>query len=165
MNPHASRALALVQSVYNGDPWHGPSIVATLRGVTAADALSHPVAGAHSIWELVRHVTAWTDEVAARLTGKSASDPGEGDWPEVGDSSDAGWKAALERLGASQGALAAVVASVPHDRWDRLVDDSRPADVASHSTCLQTLEGLAAHHAYHSGQIGVLKRAIERQRS
>src|SRR5262245_24212984 len=46
-----------------GDPWHGSPVKAILRGVTAAEAASRIVPQAHTIWELVLHMTAWKDEV------------------------------------------------------------------------------------------------------
>ena len=33
------------------DPWHGPSILQVLEGVTPEMAAAHPIPGAHSIWE------------------------------------------------------------------------------------------------------------------
>lgn len=44
---------------HHGDPWHGPGVADVLRGVTAAAAAARPIAGAHSIWELVLHLAAW----------------------------------------------------------------------------------------------------------
>src|SRR5260370_363081 len=78
---------------YAGDPWHGPSTVALLAGVTAEEAAAHPVAGAHSIWELVLHMTAWQNEVRKRLAGKPATFPSEGDWRQPAECSADAWAA------------------------------------------------------------------------
>jgi uncharacterized damage-inducible protein DinB len=164
MKTRGSRALDLVRSIYDGDPWHGSSIVGLLEDVSASDAAAHPIPGAHSIWDLVRHMTAWTDEVSARLSGRHAKDPDQGDWPEAGRAADPGWQTAVEALAASQRALADVVPTVPDTRWDAPVGDTRDASIATHSTHLETLEGLAAHHAYHAGQIALLKRWLESRR-
>jgi hypothetical protein len=64
-----------------GDPWHGPLLAAVLADVTADEAARRPIAGAHSILEIVLHVAAWTEEVGARLAGAPPGDPAEGDWP------------------------------------------------------------------------------------
>jgi hypothetical protein len=45
-----------------GDSWQGASIREILEGVNAREAATHP---AHSIWEIVYHVTAWV-----RLAGE-----------------------------------------------------------------------------------------------
>ena len=52
-----------------GEPWHGDSIQTLLNDVTADQARARPIAAAHSIWEIVRHLTAWTQEVRRRLAG------------------------------------------------------------------------------------------------
>jgi len=63
-------------------------------GVGLHDAAAHPIAGAHSIWELVLHVTAWTRVVACRLAGENADKPEEGDFPEVLEATAEAWDAA-----------------------------------------------------------------------
>ena len=85
----------LVERVVEGDPWHGPTVVALLDGMPARDAAAHVVPGAHSIWELVLHMTGWAREVQARLTGEAAGEPAGGDWPAVRDVSPAAWAAAV----------------------------------------------------------------------
>ena len=65
----------LVERVVEGDPWHGPNVVALLDGVSARDAAAEVVPGAHSIWQLVLHMTGWTREVRARLEGEAAGEP------------------------------------------------------------------------------------------
>ena len=56
-------ARGYVRVSFDGEAWHGPSLHEALDGCTADEARAHPVAGAHSVWELVRHVTAWADEM------------------------------------------------------------------------------------------------------
>jgi hypothetical protein len=46
---------------FAGDAWHGPSVLEILENVTASQAATRPIAGAHSIWELVLHIKAWND--------------------------------------------------------------------------------------------------------
>lgn len=40
-----------------GEAWHGPSVLESLAGVSADEAAAHPISGAHSIWEIVLHVS------------------------------------------------------------------------------------------------------------
>ncbi len=63
----AARLADLVERVVEGDPWHGSNVVTLLTGLSATDAAAHVMPGAHSIWELVVHMTGWTREVLARL--------------------------------------------------------------------------------------------------
>ncbi len=64
------RIRGMLRSVYRGPAWHGPSISENLKGIEAAQAASHPIPGAHSIWEIVHHVIAWEREVVQVLGGK-----------------------------------------------------------------------------------------------
>ena len=42
-----------LKRAFEGTAWHGPSVSEVLAGVTAEQAAAHPIAGAHSIWEIV----------------------------------------------------------------------------------------------------------------
>jgi len=138
-----------------GDAWHGPSIREILDGVSAGDAAAHPVSGTHSIWELLHHVTAWVRAVHQRALGHVCELDGEADWPPVRDASERAWAEAFERLRRAQGELfvtlntwsdADLTGPVPNREYDRA----------------HLLHGLAQHHAYHAGQMALLKRALER---
>ena len=64
-----------------------------LANVTAADAAAHPVAGVHSIWELVLHMAVCKRVVRRRLAGERINDlPPDEDWPSVTDTSEAAWR-------------------------------------------------------------------------
>jgi uncharacterized damage-inducible protein DinB len=156
MIPQAARALALVQDVHGGEPWHGFPTRRILDGITAPQAAARPGGGAHSIWEIVLHMTAWTREAEARLAGRAPGDPEDGDWPAPGGAPTAeAWQAARTALDRAQDSLAKTVGQVPDDLWAQRFDT--PVTV---KTRLETLEGLAVHHAYHAGQIAVLKRLV-----
>lgn len=152
--------LTRLRAVHGGDPWHGPSTRALLEGVTAGDAAAHPVAGAHSIWELVRHMTAWCQEAARRAAGGFRMEPEIGDWPAVTDTSDAAWQAAIRDLDAANEALVEAAARLSPEALARLVGEQRVPALGTGVTVSETLEGVVAHHAYHAGQIALLKRAL-----
>ena len=52
---------------FDGDAWHGDSLLEILQGVDAKKAAAHPIAGAHSIWELLLHLSAWDGAVLRRM--------------------------------------------------------------------------------------------------
>jgi uncharacterized damage-inducible protein DinB len=134
------------------DPWHGPSICEVIQDVTAAEAAAHPVAGAHSIWELVHHVTAWVRAIHLRVTGKSCELEGEADWPPVRDAKDAAWSAALEDLRRAQSDLLTTLRNM-RDADLLAVTPGRDYDLE------HLLDGLIQHHAYHTGQIALIRNA------
>lgn len=157
----AQRLADLVERIVEGDPWHGSNVVTLLDRLSAREAAERPVPGSHSIWELVLHMTGWCDEVRARLDGAPAGDPAPGDWPAVGDTSPAAWASAVTTLVDSHRTLAAAIRRAGDAVLETPVVDHRdPASGTGLSRYL-TLHGLVHHTAYHAGQIGLLRRALE----
>jgi hypothetical protein len=56
MSTELDRLDAQLEGSLAGGAWHGPSVLEALQDVTAEVAYAHPVAAAHSIWELVLHL-------------------------------------------------------------------------------------------------------------
>jgi uncharacterized damage-inducible protein DinB len=153
-----SRATKLAKHIHRtvkGPMWHGLALAQVLEGVTAECARAHPVAGAHSIWEIVLHITAWSDIARQRIKGQATGDPTpEQDWPSDSTSSDPAseWRLAVERLGESHRQLAADTRQLDDEQLDALV----PGLDYSASVLLH---GIIEHGTYHGGQIALLKKA------
>jgi uncharacterized damage-inducible protein DinB len=145
---------------YRGPAWHGNALAENLAGLTAAEAAAHPVAGAHSVWETVLHLSGWTSEVQRRLEGAAPGLPEEGDWPEVTDPSAGAWTLAIDRLGAAHEGLAAAVRRFPDARWSEPVGQVHDAPLGTGVTYAAMISGLLQHDGYHGGQIGLLRRAL-----
>ena len=143
-----------IRRSFAGPGWHGPSVKETLAGVTAAMAAKKPIAGAHSIWELVLHIEAWMKETARTLGGGTyVSLTGDQDWPVPGDATDTGWAAVLAGAETSHAALIAAVSE--------LSEDALCEKVAGQEFSLYgLLHGVAQHNIYHAGQIALLKKAV-----
>src|SRR5687768_14704897 len=97
--------LEQLDAAHAGDPWYGSSRTALLAGLTRADAAARPIQGAHSIWELLLHMTSWTREVTRRLAGAAPALPADGDWPDVGEVSDPAWDRTRSDLDAAHAEL------------------------------------------------------------
>lgn len=149
-----------VRVAHDGPAWHGPALAENLESVTAVEAATHPLPGAHSIWQIVLHLTAWTGEVGRRLGGGAPAAPAEGDWPAVGAVSEEGWRAARLDLQRAHRELAAAVARFPQSRWGDRVGDERDAPLGTGVTYAEMIAGLVQHDGYHGGQIGLLRRAL-----
>lgn len=52
-----ARIAGLLETSFKGDPYYGPSVLGALEHVTA-DVAARKIGKAHSIWELVVHLTA-----------------------------------------------------------------------------------------------------------
>jgi uncharacterized damage-inducible protein DinB len=136
-----------------GEAWHGPALRELLNGVSAPMAIAKPVPGVHSIWEILLHVTAWTEAVRRRLQGERAQLTPEEDWPAIGDTGAAAWSTTLNRLAQAHQRLLHELGQLPPDRLEEPI-------VQGMSSVYVTLHGLVQHHLYHAGQIAVLKKAL-----
>lgn len=138
---------------FRGGAWHGPAVAETLEGVDAATAAARPLAGAHSIWEIVHHLTTWNEVPLRRLDGERMEDVSDSrDWPPVADTSPAAWKAALAKLEAAHTALHARVRDLSDSQLEGPVAGSDP-------TVRGMLLGVLQHNAYHTGQMAFLRKA------
>jgi uncharacterized damage-inducible protein DinB len=149
----------------SGDPWHGPSIAALLADVTPGDAVAHPVAGAHSIIELVLHLAAWTREVVSRLRGNPPALPVIGDWPPCAGDAGSAWAAARRALDEAHAELVPIAERLSAGRLTERIGDLREPALGTGVTVAAMLAGLAQHNAYHGGQIAILKRALVARRA
>jgi len=141
-----------LQRAYEGEAWHGPSLKQILADVTAARAARHPLASAHTIWELVLHISAWESAVASRLAGRYVAEPDEGDWPAVTDTSDAAWQATLQSLDATHQRLHDAIRDFDPERLHRRLAEGR-------ESANYAINGVIQHTLYHAGQIVLLKKA------
>lgn len=149
-----------LHELYDGLPWHGSSIRTVLEGVGADTAASRPLPHAHTIWELVLHMTSWTREVASRVGGADAKDPV--DWPEPNvRGGNAAWESAKRDLGAAHAELEAKIAGLKPADLLRWVGDQRDPKLGSGLPVGTVIRGLMQHDAYHQGQIMILRRAAE----
>jgi len=153
-----------LRAAFDGQPWHGPSLAKVLSDVDPATCAEHPVAGAHSILELLLHLTAWTSEVTRRLNGAKPGEPEEGDWPAAAQKDPiASWNRARERLARAYDELFRAIENCPAERFDAIVGSLESPE--SPITVARMLRGAVQHFAYHSGQIPILRHALFRQRA
>jgi uncharacterized damage-inducible protein DinB len=123
-------------------------------------AAARPAANAHSIWEIVLHMTGWQREVARRLRGATPGLPDEGDWPVPPVASQEAWDQAQADLRESLEQLAEAAASLSdQDLEARIGTSSRP--LGTGVTKAETVIGMIQHNAYHSGQIALLIKALQ----
>jgi uncharacterized damage-inducible protein DinB len=152
----ATRVASHIEATITGPMWHGPALIEVLDGVSGRQALARPLADAHTIWEIVLHVTAWCEIARLRLDGQATGDPAaDQDWPPVTASPadpDAEWRGAVERLAASHRDLAAATRRLEDGALDGLVP-------GLDYTISVLLRGIVEHGTYHGGQIALLKRA------
>ena len=72
MNSELQRLEEQLRRSLEGGAWHGPAVLEVLEDVSPEQADAHPIAGAHSIWELVLHLASDYRLVLRRLNGDGA---------------------------------------------------------------------------------------------
>jgi hypothetical protein len=143
--------LAFLDEAFERKAWHGPTLLGSIRGVTATAAGWRPGPGRHNIRELTVHAAYWKYAVRRRLTGDQ---PGSftlkgSNWFDADPSRT--WKQDVRLLVDEHRKLRAAVAALPPRALGKPVDAKR-------QTAAYTIRGIAAHDLYHAGQIQLLKR-------
>ncbi len=150
-----SRLADQVRRAYEGEAWHGDSLLELLHGVTAEQAAARPMPDAHTIWELVLHIAAWDDAVTRRIAGQAVQLQGEDNFPPVRDTSEAAWRAAVEYATRTHKRLEEAVAAFPESR----LGDEVPGKPEPYYDFYYMFAGIVQHELYHAGQIALLKKA------
>jgi len=76
------RLLDQLNRAFGGEAWHGPALRNLLDGVTEGQAKQHPIAGAHSIFDLALHARTWIDVVAHRIAAAEETMTTVEDWSD-----------------------------------------------------------------------------------
>jgi uncharacterized damage-inducible protein DinB len=125
--------------------------MALLEEVPWDKAAAKPLPNAHSIWELVLHITAWADICTRRINGEAVAPTNAEDWPNPGIPSEQAWRAALETLAGTQLTLADLIETLS----DKELEATTPGKEYNNYFLLH---GLVQHNLYHAGQIALLKK-------
>jgi len=143
-----------LRRAFEREAWHGPAVLETLEGVTAAQAHARPIAGAHSVLEIVLHLTGTYRLVLRRLRGDASPLTHAEDWPVVPAPTEESWRETVRTLRGLNDEMRAAVRAFPADRLDLPLVPEPP-----YSAYTQFI-GLTQHDLYHAGQISLLKRAL-----
>ncbi|HUJ94402.1 MAG TPA: DinB family protein [Terriglobales bacterium] len=143
-----------IRRAFEGETWTGDPLFEILKDVTGAEAAAKPIPNAHSIWELVVHITTWDRIVAQRTGGTAVVPTDEENFPTVKDTSETAWRKALEQCKTTHNALVKAVAGFPDSRLSEQVPGKREA----YYNFYFMFAGIAQHELYHAGQIALLKK-------
>jgi uncharacterized damage-inducible protein DinB len=136
---------------FDGEAWHGPHVFELLEGIDAKLAARKPIAGAHSIWEIVLHMRSWEEIVLRRIQGEVVEPTAVEDWPAVSETGPTAWVRALAALRQTHDDLHRAIGGLTDAALER------PAPGSS-TTLYRLLHGEVQHALYHAGQIAILKK-------
>lgn len=143
-----------LRRAFEGEAWHGPSVLELLKDVDARQASHHPAKNVHSIWEIVRHIHVWDNAAIVRMAGQVTQPTGDADWPPVTDTSKEAWKKTVADLTRTHNQLVKQVEALPEKR----LSDQVPGKKPDFYNFYYMLHGIAQHELYHAGQIAILKK-------
>ncbi|HEU0052368.1 MAG TPA: DinB family protein [Longimicrobium sp.] len=149
-----------LERAYDGDAWYGSPTLEVLRGVTPAQAAHRPIPEAHTVWEIVLHMTSWMREVARRVRDGVAREPVGGDWPPVPEPTEENWRYSIAALEEAFGELLAEVRAFPAERLDEVVGDARERPLGSGVSYYVLLHGIVQHNLAHTAQMALLRKAF-----
>jgi len=155
MATESERIARLLEKTFDKQPWYGSSVIDILKQVDPSIA-NKRVGKAHTIIELVLHMTTWRTYVIKKLSGDNdfkVTD--ELNFPKPSTLPDA-WARAVKSLEENQLEMLAAIKKFPEEKLGELV----PA--ASHKyTWYTLLHGIIDHDIYHVGQIAILQKALQ----
>ena len=139
--------------------WHGgPSPLGALRGVSAEEAAWRPGPRRKTIWALALHIAYWKYAVRRHLESRPLPrfPRKPANWPIPPASADpARWAEDVALLKEEHDRLVRAASRVSLRALDRMPPAGRRWSYG------QLLLGIAAHDAYHTGQIQLIKRLWE----
>lgn len=134
-----------------GEAFHGPGVLEVLEGVTAQTAQRRSVPGAHTIWEIVRHIEVWDRVVLRRIQGEIFDPTPEEDWPPVLESDEASWVRDVAAMVATHEELNRAILGLTPGALEVRVAENRPE-------LFRLVYGASHHELYHAGQIAILRK-------
>ena len=146
-----------IRRAFEGEAWHGDSVLEILSDVQADVAAARPIKSAHTIWELVLHIAAWDDAVTRRIDGAVVNLSDRENFPPVADTTEKAWRNTVEHAKNTHAALVKAVAEFPESRLQQQVQGKS----ASYYTFFYMFAGIVQHQLYHAGQIVMLRQAAK----
>lgn len=161
----------LTRSLHNAfhrKGWHGPTLLGSIRGLSPSDALITPKPLKHNIWQLILHAAYWKYAVCYRISKLPFDLPGlptdngklhfprsPSNFPKPPTKPDIKlWRADVELLKLHHTALTTAVEQLSDKQLDSIPPGGKSWPLRG------IIAGAAAHDAYHTGQIQILKRLI-----
>lgn len=151
--------LDLIDQAFDHKAWHGTNLRGAIRGLELEEVTWRPAAGKHNIWEVMLHAAYWKYIVRRRLLNEEKGSfalPGSNFFERPVDSffDKKAWDKDVKLLVETHRTLRAAIANLKPGSLTETASGSK-------YTILQTVNGIAAHDFYHTGQIQLIKRLYQ----
>lgn len=145
----ATLLLAQMDHTYRTGGWYVP-LSEALNGLNATLAAWRPAEGAHSIWEILSHMTFWKERYVSRINNEPPSEKRVNNDAtfETGPGGEEDWERMVSRFHASSEALRAIA-----ERGEEALDQP----IGEESVAL-AVASLVMHDANHAGQIIYIRK-------
>lgn len=152
MTTEIKKFISEFETIYNGEPWYGKSLMAVINDANPKDVFKKEKPAAHSAYEITYHLYAWRDLLVKRLNGDIQSTietNSKEDWPPLPKEKTAdSWNTLVKKLGQNQQVLIKALSEWKDDMLDK--------NFAGTDYPLRTfLNGQVQHDIYHIGQIAL----------
>jgi len=152
MTKEINNYISEFETIYNGEPWYGKSLMAVISDADPKIVFKKQKSTGHSAYEITHHLYAWRDLLVKRLLGDTKSSievNSKEDWISLPkEQTTATWKELVKKLEQNQQEL---IRSLP--KW---TNGSLDKEFAGTSYTLRTfLNGQIQHDIYHIGQIAL----------
>lgn len=142
----------LLNTVFHGGAWHGPSLLELTKGLKVKEA-AYKAGNVHTIAELIYHITSWRLFALKKIQGDAVYNI-ENEKMNFGDIQKVDefeLETLMMELTLSQDELIKAL----ENRDDDFLRETVPGAEYNFDTLLH---GIIQHDVYHSGQIAVLKK-------
>ena len=156
LNPTIEALVVNLDNAFHGRGWQGTTLLGSLRGVTAAQAVWRPSNGRRCIWEHALHTAYWKYIVRRTLSPRvgDAFPRSPSNWPRVPQTPDEqAWRADISLLKTMHEDLRTVLVRFDPRRLGRVAGGRK-------FNALTYIVGAAAHDSYHTGQVQLIKRLM-----
>jgi uncharacterized damage-inducible protein DinB len=152
MTKEMNNYISEFETIYNGEPWYGKSLMAVINEADPKDVFKKQKSTGHSAYEITHHLYAWRDLLVKRLNGDTKASiemNSKEDWtPLPKEQTAATWRELIKNLQLNQDELIRLL-----PKWS---NGSLDKEFAGTQYTLRTfLNGQIQHDIYHIGQIAL----------
>ncbi|HEY3926777.1 MAG TPA: DinB family protein [Candidatus Koribacter sp.] len=153
-----ARLQHLMQQTYSGNCFHGDSVAQIFNSIDVPTAIWKPEGAAHSIWQIVLHMTAWQNVIRQRLTSSVLVTLDDAhNYPAPPEATIENLSKSFDEFRDSVAALIHAIGQTPEEQLDR------PVPVRGYTFDV-LLHGAIHHNLYHAGQISLLSAMHRRSK-